>query len=223
MRDLIAQVQISSLLFVTLVFCGPLDPATAQGPGTSNLSAGTSGREPPEPATPPELTTAATPRACARPLNVPAALAVPAGNRLHAAYFAQGVQIYTCQSQTTSGYAWTLKAPDAHLLDLRGEVQAIHYAGPTWESTVDGSKVVGAVVARANSAEAGAVPWLLLRADSTSGRGLFGQVTFIQRLSTAAGAAPITGCEAATVGAELRVPYSTIYYFYATGQETHCR
>ena len=223
MRDLIAQVQISSLLLATLASCGPVDPATSQGPSTSNLSGSTSGRESQEPGSQPEPAAPAMPRTCLRPLNVPAALAVPAGNRLHAAYFAQGVQIYTCQPQANSGYAWTLKAPDAHLLDLRGDVRAIHYAGPTWESTIDGSKVVGAVLARANSAEAGAIPWLLLRAASTSGGGLFGPVTFIQRLSTDSGAAPSTGCEAATVGAELRVPYSTIYYFYATGQEAHCR
>ena len=48
-------------------------------------------------------------------------------------------------------------------------------------------------------------------------------VTYVQRLHTSAGAAPATGCDASTVGAEVRMPYSTLYYYYAAGRGPACR
>ena len=77
--------------------------------------------------------------------DVPAALAVPAGNKVAFRAFAAGVQIYEW-----SGSAWVFIAPEAALFadaGNHGEV-AIHYVGPTWESE-SGSTVVGARVASA--------------------------------------------------------------------------
>lgn len=52
----------------------------------------------------------------------------------------------------------------------------------------------------------------VLRATSTSGRGEFARVTYIQRVNTIGGTAP---AEAGVfVGDEARVPYTTEYYFY---------
>ena len=58
----------------------------------------------------------------------------------------------------------------------------IHYAGPTWEAN-DSSKVVGTRLAGCTP-NRGAIPWLKLGAASTSGRGRFERVTFIQRVNT---------------------------------------
>lgn len=213
--------RLSFFFVATLCSCGAMDEAAtgSAAPGavadSSAIGNGDTAadRKAPEPVPP-----------CAAPTDVPAALAVPAGNYVKAAYFAQGVQIYTCQpaAAPTQGYAWTLKAPDARLTDLSGATAGKHYAGPTWESS-DGSKVVGAVLARANAPEAGAVQWLLLRAAQNSGEGVFANVTYVQRLHTSAGAAPATGCDASTVGAEVRMPYSTLYYYYAAGRGPACR
>lgn len=80
--------------------------------------------------------------------------------------------------------------------------------------------MVGAKVEQAPAPAPGAVPWLLLRATSTSGSGLFSAVTFIQRVDTQGGTAPASGCDASHVGAEARASYSADYYFYAGGAAT---
>jgi hypothetical protein len=128
--------------------------------------------------------------------DVPAALAVPEGNRLAFLLDASGQQIYGCQA-TATGFGWVLIA---------------HYAGPTWEA-LDGSTVVGARVA-AYSADPTAIPWLLLSAASHAGQGKMSKVSFIQRLNTTAGLAPTTGCDADHVGAQSAIDYTATYYFY---------
>ena len=63
---------------------------------------------------------------------------MPAGNVPYLMGHATGTQNYTCQN-TATGYAWTLVAPDARLVDDKGKQIATHYGGPTWEAK-DGSK-----------------------------------------------------------------------------------
>ena len=82
----------------------------------------------------------------------------------------RGVQIYACTAPP-EGFAWRLKAPEATLTDQRGRVFGRHFAGPSWQAS-DGSIVVGEAVASAGGA-ARAVPWLLLRAKSHAGQGIF--------------------------------------------------
>jgi hypothetical protein len=59
-----------------------------------------------------------------------------------------------------------------------------------------------------------AIPWLLLSAKSTSGKGIFSEVHSIQRLHTVGGTAPSTGCGQAQRGQELRTSYSADYLFF---------
>lgn len=148
--------------------------------------------------------------------DVPASLQVPDGNKVSFHAYAVGVQIYVCKVSPTdpTRFVWAFKAPEAVLFASaqdEGEV-AIHYAGPTWESN-SGSKVVGARVAGV-TVDPTAIPWLLLRATSTAGPGIFEDTTYIQRVNTVGGKAPTTGCDAAHVGEEVRVPYSAEYFFY---------
>lgn len=147
--------------------------------------------------------------------DVPAPIRVPASAKLVEKLHATGAQVYGCGA-TDGKYGWTLKRPDATLTDAKGAEAAKHGAGPSWTAK-DGSTVTGAKVAQADAPAPDAVPWLLLRAASTSGKGRFSQVSFIQRLSTKGGKAPATGCDAAHDGTELRVDYSADYYFYAGG------
>jgi hypothetical protein len=121
--------------------------------------------------------------------------------------FAEGVQIYSW-----NGTSWVFVAPEADLFaDAGGAgLVGIHYAGPTWES-LSGSKVVGAVDQRC-TVSADDIQWLLLRAVSSDGPGVFGGVTYIQRLNTSGGVAP--PAPGTTVGQIARVPYTTEYYFY---------
>jgi hypothetical protein len=147
--------------------------------------------------------------------TVPETLKVPAGQELVIAARGVGVQIYECiaSKDDPSHFSWSLKAPEANLLDKSGKPLGKHYAGPTWEAH-DGSKVVGEVVAKADAPDGTAIPWLLLRAKSTSGTGVFSAVASIQRLRTVGGRAPASGCGPSQSGKETRVSYSAEYRFY---------
>jgi hypothetical protein len=125
----------------------------------------------------------------------------------------KGVQIYVCTAKPNEPFQfeWKLKAPQANLYDDGEDVVAIHYAGPTWQA-IDGSKVVGAVVAKVEQDDA--IPWLLLRAVSNEGSGLFSEVIYIQRLYTTGGKAPEADCDQTHDQAEILVPYTAQYFFY---------
>ena len=146
--------------------------------------------------------------------GVPPGLKTPDSQVLSIAARGAGVQIYICQTgKSETAFTWNLRGPEAQLRYEVGKELGRHYAGPTWEAN-DGSKVVGEVVAHEAGPDAGAVPWLLLRATSTSGNGIFSAVKSIQRLHTAGGKAPTTGCDKTYEGTEVRVAYSADYYFY---------
>lgn len=127
---------------------------------------------------------------------------------------AKGVQIYACKAkaESASTFEWSLKAPDAELTDDAGQKVGKHYGGPTWEAS-DGSKVVGQKKAQVDATEAGAIPWLLVDAKSNEGQGRMSGVQSIQRVATSGGKAPADGCDAAHAGAEVKVPYTAVYYF----------
>jgi hypothetical protein len=148
------------------------------------------------------------------PSPVPAAIALPGNYEVQASFAASGVQIYRCLPSATGGYAWSFIAPEATLFNARGRIAGHHFAGPTWQA-LDGSKVVGTVLARAASSLPGTIPWLLLSAVVTQAGDTFEHVVYVQRLNTAGGAAPATGCSAEAVATEIRVPYTADYYFYS--------
>lgn len=142
---------------------------------------------------------------------------VPTGERAVDRLFAQGVQIYACRAKAGAASAseWVFVAPEAQLIDTQGAVAGKHYAGPHWEAP-DGSKIVGAVKARVDATEAGAIPWLLLSARSVGGSGRYAHVTSVQRVNTFGGSAPAAGCDAGTIGTTVRVPYSADYVLFAS-------
>lgn len=146
--------------------------------------------------------------------DVPNALRVPANQLLTLQAHAKGVQIYQCKASKDdpARFVWVLVAPDANLFDGAGKKIAKHYAGPTWES-IDGSLVVGQVAAKADSPDGHSIPWLLLTAKTTSGKGQFSSVVSIQRLHTAGGDAPAS-CDGTKPDKQLRVPYKADYFFY---------
>ncbi len=124
----------------------------------------------------------------------------------------KGFQIYTCQA-SPGGFAWQLKAPDAALSDASGAVAGRHFAGPSWQAN-DGSTVVGEVLTASPAPLPGAIPWLVLRAKSHSGSGVFAPVAYIARTDTQGGAAPASGCDAAHKDAEIRVAYAATYVLF---------
>src|SRR4051794_32255322 len=147
--------------------------------------------------------------------SIPANLMPPASSVLLFELRAQGVQIYACETDPNdaSSFVWTFQAPEADLLNARGEVVGHHFAGPTWQGQ-DGSAVVGTVLERADAPDTGAIPWLLLEAMDHAGSGVFSTVTHIQRLDTSGGVAPSEGCDEAHAGTETREPYEATYAFF---------
>jgi Protein of unknown function (DUF3455) len=141
--------------------------------------------------------------------EIPAAIQVPAGQKVVLDVEGKGVQIYACNATTL---AWTLREPAAVLYGRRHRPVGIHFIGPTFES-FDGSKVVGGNAVSAPSPH-GSIPWLRLEALSNVGDGVLGQVDFIQRLETRGGVAPPGPCDPAG-DATVAVPYRARYVFYA--------
>ena len=134
----------------------------------------------------------------------PAPVQPPAGTTLLLTATGDGSQVYTC----TEGH-WTLKAPDARLLDEHGQVIGTHFAGPTWR-LADGSEVKGKAIANQPSPDPSSVPWLLVQAVAGSGAGKLADVTYITRTETHGGAAGSSPC----TSGEKRVPYTATYSFY---------
>ena len=149
--------------------------------------------------------------------DIPDSLKVPPGNVLLLRAYGKGVQIYTCPDTTHA-------TPHAVLLERdrdEGDLVAIHFAGPSWQATKDGSIVVGDA---ANAIHVVApdpydIDWLLLPAKSTTGNGLFSKVTFIQRLHTDGGKIPPGSCDQKQDGTQILDAYCAQYLFYVPRSE----
>ena len=131
---------------------------------------------------------------------------------------ARGVQIYECRAKKDDPQAmeWAFVAPEAELFNVQGQRVGTHYAGPQWEN-IDGSRIAGSVLARAEAPHAGAIPWLLLSTKSIGPDGAFAKVTSVQRINTEGGVAPATSdCRMESIGQRARVAYTADYVLFGT-------
>ncbi|MEC5215156.1 hypothetical protein RCH09_000086 [Actimicrobium sp. GrIS 1.19] len=153
------------------------------------------------------MTPMATPEA-------PAAVSVPAGNKVAMTAVGSGDLGYECRAKaaTPGAFEWVFTGPNAMLLDKNKTPIGKYYAGPTWESN-DGSKVTGKQLAVAPGV-AGAIPLQLVQANPATGNGAMSGVTYIQRLKTVGGVAPAEACAEAGVGTRKTVKYQADYVFY---------
>jgi hypothetical protein len=145
--------------------------------------------------------------------GLPAGIALPPGEEAALRLEARGTQNYECREKEGGApgeYEWALVAPEADLFDSSGRSVGKHYAGPTWESTDDGSKVMASLKARAPAPEADAIPWLMLTVTQATGEGVFSEVKSVQRTDTHGGQPPAGACPA---GELLKVPYTAVYWF----------
>lgn len=104
----------------------------------------------------------------------------------------------------------------------------IPFGSATWQSSFDSSKVWAQVLhgnilqpgpENPSCPNTGSIACLLLQTigsqQGPAGGNLLTPVTFIQRLNTKGGSAPVDGCAVSTdVGKQTLVPYSADYYFY---------
>lgn len=145
------------------------------------------------------------------PGGLGARLIAPATEEAAFVLSAEGDQVFECKP-ADNGYAWSFTAPDVTFYE-DGRSVATQTTPNLWESSSDRSGVVGWIRSTQGAGD-NALPWALLGARPTSDSGMFAGVTSIQRVNTAGGAAPLTGCDAGAVGSELRVPFTAEYYFY---------
>jgi hypothetical protein len=155
-----------------------------------------------------------------KPPEVPDIIKVPEGNKVIWHAYASGVQIYQVTQSLTDPtvYLWTFIAPSATLYgnSSYSTVVGTHYAGPTWQATVGrkaGQFVVGLKL-QSSIVDATAVAWLLLQSVPSTDVNYYDQVTYIQRVNTTGGLAPVTGADADHLGEQASIPYTAEYYFY---------
>jgi len=148
--------------------------------------------------------------------SLPAAVQVPAGNKVTMETVGVGEITYQCrEKQGAAGtYEWTFVGPKAALNSRAGSRVGSYYGPPaTWES-MDGSKLTGTQVAVA-PAEAGSIPYQLVKANPAMGQGAMNGVTYIQRVATRGGVAPAMPCSATTAGRNEVVKYQADYVFWS--------
>jgi hypothetical protein len=172
----------------------------------------------------------------ATPPLVPDKLQVPKGSELFLVGHATGTQNYVCAPKGP-GVDWSLFTPEATLfkdVDLEHQV-VTHFFSPnpseggairaTWQDSRDTSVFWGNAVAVATSATdpdfvaPNAIAWVRLdRAGVQVGPGggdHLSQTAHVQRLNTAGGLPPSTGClELKDLGNRAFIPYTADYLFY---------
>ena len=147
--------------------------------------------------------------------SLPAAVQVPAGNKVAMETVGVGDITYQCnpKKDMAGQFEWVFVGPDAKLNDRSGKQVGKYYGPPaTWES-MDGSKITGTQLAVAPSS-AGNIPLQLVKANPAMGSGAMTGVTYIQRVATVGGVAPATACDAGNAGSKQIVRYQSDYIFY---------
>jgi hypothetical protein len=145
----------------------------------------------------------------------PAAVSVPAGHKVAMMTTGMGELTYECRAKAgmPGQWEWVFTGPDAMLYDMNRKMVGKYYGGPTWEAA-DGSKVGGKQLAVAPSPNAGAIPLQLVQAGPATGNGAMSGVSYIQRLNTMGGVAPMDACGEAMSGMKKTVKYQADYVFY---------
>ncbi|HEY6503847.1 MAG TPA: DUF3455 domain-containing protein [Chitinophagaceae bacterium] len=154
-------------------------------------------------------------------LIVPAAIDLPAnmpaGNTRVATFYAEGVQKYKAQVNAGSNpvtYRWVLVAPLASLYNAANVKVGTHTAGPTWQLSAMDS-IFGQQFNPPKSApspDPASIDWLLLMPKTgKTPTGFFAGVSYIQRIATKGGKAPV----ALPVSAAdtIDVHYTAVYRF----------
>jgi hypothetical protein len=172
------------------------------------------------------------------PPPVPEKLQVQAGSKAFLEGHGVGTQNYICLP-SGAGFAWTLFTPQATLFSDNDKQVTTHFFSPnpdqantvraTWQHSRDTSTVWAQLAPDGSSSDAdfvapGAVPWLLLDVvgaqEGPTGGAALTAATQIQRLNTAGGVAPATGCAALEdVGKKAFVPYTADYFFYVKHED----
>ena len=143
---------------------------------------------------------------------------LPENTTIVLAVVGEGVQIYESKPNSGGAYEWALKAPEAELKSMTGDVLGKHYRGPAW-SLNDGSQLVGNLppLKAIKAPEEGNIPWLLVAAKSRSDNGLLSKIDFVVRIATSGGVAPQEPPKSQAETASVK--YRAIYLFLRKTEE----
>ncbi len=147
--------------------------------------------------------------------GLPAAVQVPAGNKVFWETVGVGEITYECRAKAGAAgqFEWVFVGPDAKLNDRAGKQVGKYYGPPaTWEG-MDGVKLTATQVAVAPAA-AGSIPLQLVKANPAMGTGSVTGTTYIQRVATMGGVAPAAACGATNMGTKQIVKYQADYIFW---------
>ncbi|ROR20876.1 uncharacterized protein DUF3455 [Comamonas sp. BIGb0124] len=147
--------------------------------------------------------------------SLPAAIQVPAGNRVAWETVGVGEITYECRDKANmpGQTEWFFVGPKATLNDRMGKAVGRYWGPPATWAALDGSQVTATQLATA-PAGAGNLPYQLVQANPAMGAGAMTGVTYIQRVALKGGVAPATACTAANKGARQIVPYQADYIFW---------
>jgi hypothetical protein len=148
-------------------------------------------------------------------VSLPPTVQVPAGHRVAMETVGAGDITYECRVKASmpGQFEWFFVGPDAKLMDRSGKVVGKYFGPPaTWES-MDGSKLTATQLAVAPNG-AGNIPLQLVKGNPAMGAGAMQGVSYIQRVATQGGVAPMTACDAANLGQKQVVKYQADYIFW---------
>ena len=167
----------------------------------------------------PVLTAAALAGCASPPMfkqdTLPAAVQVPAGNRVAMETVGVGEITYECKAKagTADAFEWVFVGPKAALNDRSGKTVGSYFGPPATWAALDGSKLTATQLAVAPGGT-GNIPLQLVKANPAMGEGAMSGVSYIQRVATRGGVAPAAACAAAKAGARQIVAYQADYIFW---------
>ena len=147
--------------------------------------------------------------------SLPAAIQVPAGNRVAMETVGVGEITYECRDKANAPgqTEWVFVGPSAVLNDRSGNKVGTYFGPPaTWASN-DGSRLTATQLAVA-PAGTGNLPYQLVKANPAMGAGAMAGVTYIQRVALKGGVAPASACGPANKGERQIVKYQADYIFW---------
>ena len=147
--------------------------------------------------------------------SLPAAIQVPAGNRVAMETVGVGEITYECRDKANAPgqTEWVFVGPQAVLNDRSGNKVGTYFGPPaTWASN-DGSRLTATQMAVA-PAGAGNLPYQLVKANPATGQGAMTGVSYIQRVALKGGVAPASACSPANKGERQIVKYQADYIFW---------
>lgn len=150
------------------------------------------------------------------PAEVDLPVNLPGGNSRVATWYAEGVQKYKAQVKAGSSpvtYEWVFVAPKADLYDATNKKIGTHGAGPFWElSAADTIFAQQFSPVKTISPDANSIAWLqLMPKTGKTPTGIFANISYIQRIATTGGKAPLAAPVSLSDTADIF--YTAIYRF----------